>query len=44
MTANAMKGDREECLAAGIYDYVIRPIRVDQMAEALTRVSRRGDR
>jgi CheY-like chemotaxis protein len=38
MTANAMQGDREECLAAGMDDYVTKPIRVDQLVEALNQV------
>jgi len=41
MTANAMQGDREMCLAAGMDDYVTKPIRVDQLVEALNNVAAR---
>ena len=35
MTANAMPGDREECMAAGMDDDVTKPIRVEALVAAL---------
>ena len=43
MTANAMQGDREVCLAAGMDDYLTKPIRVDQLVEALNGAPARED-
>jgi len=36
MTANAVKGDRERCLAVGMNDYISKPIFQDVMARTLT--------
>ncbi|MEE8584968.1 MAG: response regulator, partial [Acidobacteriota bacterium] len=39
MTAHAMKGDREKCLAAGMNEYLPKPIRTQQLYEVLERVT-----
>lgn len=37
LTANAMKGDREKCLDAGMDDYVSKPVRIEELRQALAR-------
>jgi len=39
MTANAMQGDRETCLEAGMDDYVSKPVRPEEMLQVLTKWS-----
>jgi GAF domain-containing protein/DNA-binding response OmpR family regulator len=42
MTANAMQGDRDMCIAAGMDDYLTKPIRVERLVEALSLVPARA--
>jgi PAS domain S-box-containing protein len=37
MTANAMRGDREICLDAGMNDYISKPIQIEELAQALSK-------
>ncbi len=37
MTANAMKGDREKCLKAGMDDYLTKPIKAEKVLKALNK-------
>jgi signal transduction histidine kinase/CheY-like chemotaxis protein len=41
MTANAMQGDRDMCLEAGMNFYITKPIRVPELVAGLTMVRRR---
>ena len=44
MTANAMRGDREVCLAAGMDDYISKPIRIESLVSCLNRCPSRDVR
>ncbi|MDD2535415.1 MAG: hypothetical protein PHW78_02445, partial [Macromonas bipunctata] len=44
MTANAMVGDKEECLAAGMDGYTSKPIRWPELQAEIARVYQRYQR
>jgi PAS domain S-box-containing protein len=43
LTAHAMRGDREKCLAAGMNDYIAKPFRVETLNQVLVRWLPPGD-
>jgi two-component system, sensor histidine kinase and response regulator len=43
VTANAMKGDRERCLTAGMDDHLGKPLQLDRLQQVIARWTNRGN-
>jgi PAS domain S-box-containing protein len=44
ITANAMEGDREKCFAAGMDDYISKPMKLDELSASLERARSRQEK
>ena len=44
LTANAIHGDRDRCIEAGMNDYVSKPVRLNEIAAAIRRQFGRAGR
>lgn len=42
MTANTLQGDREECLKAGMDDYIAKPVRLDGLVNIIEKWALQG--